>query len=59
MKIYFATWIIERDQGETLSKMKVFKRLLSYFFLCSQKIKKRGFEEYVKTGMFDPRKKKT
>ena len=46
MKIYFATWTEEDNQGETLTKAKAKKRLMSYFFLREFKF----FKEYAKTG---------
>lgn len=58
MKIYFATWLTDRSLGETATKMRAFNRLVSFFFLKSQQIENNSFEEYQKTGMFDPRKKK-
>ena len=58
MRIYFATWMVDRNQGGTLNKKKAFRRLLSYFFLRSQDVPDEGFVEYVETGKFDLRKKK-
>lgn len=58
MKVYFATWLVDWKQGETMTKKKAFKRLLSYFFLESQSISQEGFTEYIKTGSADIRKKK-
>jgi len=31
MKIYFATWLVEKSQGESLNKSKGKFRLLSYY----------------------------
>ena len=59
MKIYFATWVVEKSQGITLTKKKVKSRLLSYHLLKEQNITNPLFEEYIETGECDPRKNKT
>lgn len=58
MKIYLSAWLTDRSLGHSLTKKRAAKRLLSYFFLVEQKIKKSLFVEYVETGMCDPRKRK-
>ena len=52
MKIYLATWLLEANQGESLTKMKKFNRLTSFHFLKQQGIQKQDLEEYVDTGKF-------
>jgi hypothetical protein len=58
MKIYLATWLVDRSVGTTLTKLGAMKRLLSFFFIKDQEIPQEGFTEYCETGEFDPRKKK-
>lgn len=58
MRIYLATWLVDRSVGDTLTKKGATKRLLSYFFLKTQDIPQKGFIEYIETGKFDPRKSK-
>jgi hypothetical protein len=45
MKIYLATWMLEKSQGQTLTKLGKRERLLSYFHIISDQFKK-----YIKTG---------
>jgi steroid 5-alpha reductase family enzyme len=47
MKIYLATWLLEKSQGQTLTKISKKDRLLSFFHI-KQKIKE--FVPYVNTG---------
>lgn len=47
MKVYLATWLFEKTQGEALTNKKNKNRLLSYFHT---KQKKEHFKKYVKTG---------
>jgi hypothetical protein len=49
VKIFLATWT-EENQGVTLTKADCKKRLLSYFFLQSAKIK--SIKTYVLKGIF-------
>jgi len=48
MKIYLATWLLEVEQGNSLTKIDKRERLLSYYHIV-QKIKE--FSNYIKTGM--------
>lgn len=59
MKIYLSAWLTDRSLGHSLTKKRAPRRLLSYFFLVEQKIKKALFVEYIVTGRCDPRKRKT
>ena len=47
MKIYLATWLLEIEQGNALTKKEKRERLISYFNLLG-----KGFElgQYIKTG---------
>jgi len=47
MKIYLATWLLEKSQGDSLTKAKSKNRLLSYFHT---KEKEDQFQNYIKTG---------
>jgi hypothetical protein len=47
MKIYFATWLLEKSQGKSLTKKKVNTRLLSFFHT---KEKKEEFKAYIIKG---------
>ena len=47
MKIYLATWLLEKAQGDSLTAKQSKKRLLSYFHT---KEKKDEFPGYIKTG---------
>ena len=49
MKIYLATWSLEKEkaQGESLNKINKKERLLSYFYL-NKNVK--SFFKYIKTG---------
>ncbi len=47
MKIYLATWLLEKSQGDTLTKIKKNERLLSYYHT---KEKESEFADYCKTG---------
>lgn len=48
MKIYLATWIAEKDQQMSLTKVGYTQRLLSYFFIKEQKIDKKTFVKYCR-----------
>lgn len=48
MKIYFATWILEKSQGETLSKKKAFSRLMSFFHISQKPVS--DFVSYIEEG---------
>ncbi len=50
MKIYLATWLVEPEQGKSLTKNKKNERLLSYYH---SKEKECDLERYVKTGRND------
>jgi hypothetical protein len=58
MNIYLSTWLTDRSLGNSMTKKKASKRLLSYFFLKEQDISQEHFDEYVETGRCDPRKRK-
>ncbi len=47
MKIYLATWLLEKSQGRTLTKKKANTRLISYFHTRE---KEAEFPKYIKTG---------
>jgi hypothetical protein len=47
MKIYLATWLLEKAQGDSLTTKDGKKRLVSYFHT---KEKKDDFADYIKTG---------
>lgn len=49
MKIYLATWIGDPAHGECLTKVGHNKRLLSYYFILEQRIKRKKLIEYFKT----------
>ena len=48
MKVYLATWLLEKSQGDSLTKKKNKNRLLSYFH-TKEKTNKE-FRNYIKTG---------
>jgi len=58
MKIYMATWLMEKSQGIALTKKNSSKRLLSYHFLVEQGISTEQINQYCRTGRLDPRKTK-
>ena len=58
MKIYMATWLIEREQGRSLTKKKANNRLLSFHLLREQEITFEQLRQYIRTGRVDPRKTK-
>jgi hypothetical protein len=47
MKIYFATWLLERAQGDALTKVGANSRLMSYYHTRDKKHLLKG---YTKTG---------
>ena len=47
MKVYLATWILEKSQGETLTKMNKKSRLLSFYHTIE---KLNDFKHYLKFG---------
>ena len=47
MRIFFATWLFESNQGKSLNSKDVKNRLLSYYHT---KEKKKQFISYVKKG---------
>lgn len=47
MRIYLATWLLERNQGEVLTRVGYRRRLLSYYFLQD---KEEELPPYVRTG---------
>lgn len=53
MRIYFATWLAEKSQGEALTKVNAPRRLLSYFFIREQKVSQTGMKKYSRTGTLD------
>jgi len=50
VKIYLATWLSERAQGEALTKCEESRRLTSFYFLKAQNISLSDFQQYVNTG---------
>lgn len=48
MKIYLATWLLEKEQGKALTKKKVTSRLLSYYH--TQQKSEQEFVRYIKHG---------
>jgi len=58
MKVFFATWLVDRSHGTSLSKKKASSRLLSFHFLREQKITSSLLSEYSKTGECNPIKNK-
>ncbi len=47
MKIYLATWLLEKSQGISLTKVGAFTRLISYYHT---KEKEKELHQYIKTG---------
>ena len=47
MRIYLATWLLEASQGESLTAVDAFQRLLSYHL---NKEKAAEFPHYFRTG---------
>jgi hypothetical protein len=58
MKIYFATWLVDKTLGVSLTKNKARDRLLSYHFLKDQGVNSEQFSRYMRTGRLDLRKRK-
>jgi hypothetical protein len=54
MKIFFATWLFESNQGLSLTKAKAKSRLLSYYHLSE---KKQNLPVYILTGKNKKEKK--
>ena len=50
MKIYLATWIAEKSQGDSLTNKSARQRLLSYYLLITQNATKEILNRYIKTG---------
>ncbi len=49
MKIYFATWIYEENQQESLNKINALSRLMSFYHLSDNEDKgKATLEDYIK-----------
>ena len=48
MKIYLATWLLEKEQGNVLTRKDKRERLLSYFHLLEKEFE---LKDYIKTGM--------
>jgi hypothetical protein len=48
MKIYLATWLLEKGQGKVLTKKNYMNRLLSYYH--TQQKPGRDFIRYIKHG---------
>ena len=57
MQIYLSTWITDRSLGQSMTKKKASRRLLSYYFIIEQKITKELLVEYYQRGRCDSRKK--
>lgn len=53
MKIYLATWLAEKSQGDALTKMGAWTRLLSFHFIRQQDVSDVGIKTYYKTGQLD------
>jgi hypothetical protein len=47
MKVYLATWLLEKSQGETLTRKRAQKRLISFWHTRD---KKEELKTYIKTG---------
>jgi len=58
MVIHFATWLVEKAQGNALSNRNARTRLLSYHFIMQENVTLPQLTEYVKTGRLDLRKEK-
>ena len=58
MNVIFATWLYDRSLGRSLTKLGERDRLVSYYFLQDQGIEDWHLEKYIRTGRFDPTKKK-
>lgn len=56
MEIHFATWLIEMEQGNALTKKGGKHRLLSYLFVVDNGTTKKQLKEYVNSGKLDLRK---
>lgn len=58
MKVYFATWLYEPAQKESLDKKGGQNRLLSYFFLDQEKMSLQEYVENPKEERLDEGKKR-
>lgn len=58
MQIYLSTWITDRSLGQSMTKKRANRRLLSYYFIVEQKITSELLVEYYQRGRCDPRKEK-
>ena len=47
MRIYLATWLLEKSQGDTLTKVNKRERLVSYYHTVERA---HEFEQYIRTG---------
>lgn len=60
MKIYFASWLIDRSLSDSLNTKKARTQLLSYHYLTDLLERDKNIiKTFVKTALYDPRKKKT
>ena len=59
MKIYLATWVSEKAQGQSLTRIGMKKRLVSYHSLIDQNIITKQFVKYIQTGKNLLKKKKS
>ncbi len=50
MKIYLGTWLEEKPMGDVLSKVKVRRRLLSFYRLQTKRVKQEQFRKYILRG---------
>lgn len=58
MKIYLSAWLADISLGQSMTKKKAIRRLLSYHFLVEQKITSELLVEYYQRGRCNPRKEK-
>lgn len=48
MKVYLATWLLEKSQGESLTRKRAQKRLISFWYTRD---KKEELRNYIATGI--------
>jgi hypothetical protein len=51
MKIVFATWLVDKSLGDSLTKNSAANRLVSYHFIVEQKVTKKILKNYIKKGV--------
>ena len=57
MVIFFATWLTDKSLGDSLTKKKASKRLVSFHFLKEQKVTSKHIKKYCTTGICNLAKK--